>query len=297
MSRIKVLNKPNEGIMKSKLIRRLQLSKVFIMNSGSPIKSALGKRTESVVKSDEFLFGLKRNKNCLTPDKLPKLQRNRLGEFAEGFERKLNEVKLMGSWEVVKGCIELIEIVGKEDFLFTSFLMNIGKELARGEKEFRDCRERDKSENCRKFEELKMKGMDLICEGQTITKSSSSNLPKSEILKPHNFVIQSPEYHSHSEFTVLESNLNTQSNIEARPRLSLQSQLLNFQSLQREVEHLKANDSKYQLLITALKNRGYPVDEVFLYDVKQSSHIDEGHLRVYQPDHLSLTSEESEFED
>lgn len=303
VSRIKIFNKPNEGIMKSKFIKRLQVSKVFIMNSGLQIKSAVDKRTESVARSDEFLFGVKKNKNCLTPDKLPKLQKSRLSEFADGFERKLNEVKLKENWDLVRGCIELIEIVGKEDFLFNSFLMKIRKELLRVEKEFRGAKGGGIFGDATKIEELKNgekdkdKDKGFRFDGQTIIKSSSSSLPKSEILKPHNFLIQSPDDRLHSEFKVLESNLNTQSNTETKPRLSSQSQLLNFQSLQREVEHLKENESKYQLLITALKNRGYPVDEVFLFDVKQSPLIDDGHLRIYKPDHLSLTSEDSEFED
>ena len=301
LSSIKTPKRKFEGVMRAKLAGGLKVSKVFIMNSGLQSISAKERKNGLLNKSDEGLAAIKGGGSCLTPDDLLKVQVGKTGGFVEGFERKLNRVKFQSGSGLVRGCIELIEVLAKEDFLFRALLMKVKEQLVRVEKELMEGVEKNFSfrhgaEELRRNGKEKVNGKEVKIEGKTFF-PSSSKLPTSAILKSHNFLIQSPEIFFPSDHKQPDPPPNRQSKIIPKSQSSPKHKAVNFQSLHQELTDLKAKDLKYQLLITALKNRGYPVDEVYQFDVHQPVKSGGNPQQLFNPSNLSLTSEESDLED
>ena len=219
----------------------------------------------------------------------------------------MSETRIRNGAMLVRGCIELIEILGREDFMYSAFLVKIKGELLRVEKSLMegggdDFSFGDVSNVFGKNGSERSYGKEVKIGGKTFS-TSSSTLPNSKILKPQNFLIQSPEscissYRSpHTPATPPSPSnppsLNIKPQTNSKSHSSTKQNPINSQSLNQELSHLKENNKKYELLITALKNRGYPIEEVYQFDVKNPVKSLESPQKLFKPVNLSLTSDES----
>jgi hypothetical protein len=319
-------NKAAELIEKGRVLRKVQMSKVFILNTNNfnSVKTGKEQRTDSVSRSEQFNAGIKGKGmgTSLTPDKLPKIHLSKLNGFQEKFEQRLEEIKRDEKGNLIGVCIDLLEMVIKEDFIFCSFLQKIKERLLKIQ------------ENQGNFGSLNgLNGKNCGYQAQIthfmVSERQESHKDKIELnaqtppsylpplnslvmnfdaLKEHHFLIQAQE--SFRNFQALnkdqkkeddelktlerfESNADTQSNKDLQTRLTLQQQTIQIQSLKGEISKLREKELKYQKLLTALKNRGYPVDEVYEFDVHKQIHPDNSHLKPIKLEGLCISSDDS----
>lgn len=229
------------------------------------------------------------NSNSKSPynsenNKLPKVRIRRISEFHEKFEKKWIGCRGLTGSEKFQACVDLLDGIIQEDFLFGSYLMRIKNDLQGWKKNF----DVEGEKKCLS------PGFGAVRQSVNVKRVASRKKLSIKVLpnsrKNLNITIQDDVYVRSS--LIPEFKPKNCDQIEINLNKEVEDSL---KALQEENEILKAKQLKYDQLINALNNRGYPIDEIYENDVLNQSPLPQTEYILISPllKDLNLSSDDS----
>lgn len=242
-----------------------KVPKILMISSGvnQPVIKTDRELVEEAIKKFQFSNKsssyLSKSPYNATPDKLPKVKKRRISEFHQKFEEKWLECQELTGNEHFLALISLLDSIIQEDFLFGSYLLRIKSSILNWKK----TKESESMKNRLNFENIIPK----LCSNSKKLLNRKPKILKSEEIKQS----------KHDSPNLSNLNIRSESNMAVSatkcfsqlimPTNSEQIPNNRLEILVQESETLKSKIIKYEQLINALQNRGYPLDSIYINDV------------------------------